>query len=160
MIIDSLPFADFATDKELESARDMITEELANIPKPTCCSDVSNSVHVPTQWNYTLSDNLKSKSEDLKLENMNLELLNQYGTASLIQYKMQLTSLKERLESELVEIESELIASRKQRRLSQSITAGSIRQSIRQWNDLLENNGAAEIAVAKLEEAKLDGDEV
>ena len=53
-----------------------------------------------------------------------------------------------------------MIASRKQRRLSQSITAGSIRQSIRQWNDLLENNGAAEIAVAKLEEAKLDGDEV
>jgi hypothetical protein len=68
-----------------------------------------------------------------------------------LQLKVQLASLRERVAVAKTEAEDALSDSVKRRRLTQTMQAASIRQLISEWSDLLENNGAAEIAVAKLQ---------
>jgi len=151
-IIDALPFADFATPEEMALAQKLISEEMGNLPGSEAPLNQAGPLRQPAPSRPPLDPltALKVESELQQIRSENLEIATQLATPAWIQLKTQLISLRERTSRSKIETEEALADSIKRRRLAQTMHAASLRQYIREWSDLLNDNGEAEKAVAKL----------
>ena len=154
-LIDALPFADFATPEEIESAKKLTHDEMILNLKdaPEKLTPPLSSFQVEKIPRDLLGEieKLKITSECLEIQSLNLDLSNKFETPAWIQMKGNLASLKEVTKKLRAENEESLSSSIKRRKLSQTIHAASIGQQIREWSNLIELNEQAEKVVAKLE---------